>query len=522
MDTRRMLELAAVAGLGLALAALVLWLPGRLASESAATSGAVSAATMDVAPGELGEPMTVELPETINQGECPGVSGVVRFMDGHGWENTRFPRGTARQWRVADNEASIPGVNDEIMWGRVTCEASVGEASAWAVGGGSIGSTLSCEDKDYPTELATCRASQPCRVRTGLNYTFDASDVPHGIRITFDYKSKLGPTARFFVGVGNLDEPNEDGSIPLTGYSTENETLEADTGGEWKRGEILMFREAANIENLLIAFVYQDGSLDTPAEGGGYGVFIDNIHGDALFVENPQPCPSPPTPIPTPTDTPVPTETSVVIVPTKTPTPAPTVDADIFMPVSMREYELPGVPTSIPTVPPPTVTPTVPPTLTPTMAPPTATYTPRPTRTPRPTPTSTRTPIPVPDVIIDNVYYVSPGAENVQTVILVNVGTGPQDMTGWRVFGRQKQPPRFCDLEDGLVIEPGEEYFVYSGRDAEEKAAENPETSFACDDSYMFNQQNDEATLQDNFRNIISRFCWASGIGPYECPVLLR
>ena len=59
-----------------------------------------------------------------------------------------------------------------------------------------------------------------------------------------------------------------------TGFSTENGGLESDTSGEWKRGEILMFPDAANVANLLISFNYQDGDESTPAQGGGYGVFI--------------------------------------------------------------------------------------------------------------------------------------------------------------------------------------------------------------------------------------------------------
>ncbi len=455
---------------------------------------------------EPGEPMKIDRPAQSEH--CR--DGVARFIDGAGWENRRFPEGTDRLWRAFDSQAAVPGLTDEIMWGRAECEASVGEASAWAVGGGTVGGTLSCEDKQYPTDLGPgCRTFGDCRVQTSLQFlTFDASEVPNGIRLTFDYKAKMPPGALFRVGVGDFGRRTEAG-FPLVKWYDDFET---DTGDEWVGGHVLEFDEAAGIEELVITFIYEHN----PAVSGGYGVFLDNVHADAKFRPNPPLCPSPPTPFPTPSDTPTITPTRIVFTPRPdTPTPAPTRETKINMPVAFKNFAPPPDPTSVPTAPTPTP---APPTATPTDTPtpvPTPSNTARPSDTATPTRTATHTPFPEPDVQIDKVFYVSPGAINVQRVILRNFGTGEEELTRWSVFARARA--KTCEIPDGVTLGPDEEYYVLAGSDADEEAAKTPGQAVVCDGTrYVFGQNEDEAQLINHLRRVIDRYCWTVG-GPYVC-----
>lgn len=451
-------------------------------------------------------PMKIDRPE---QGDhCR--DGIARFINGAGWENRRFPDGTDRLWRTFDALAAIPGLTDEIMWGRAECEASVGEASAWAVGGGTAGGTLSCEDKQYPTDLGPdCRTFGDCRIQTSLQFlTFDATDVPNGIRITFDYKAKMAEGALFRVGVGDFGKRTEAG-FPLVKWYDD---FERDTGDEWIGGHVLEFDEAAGIAELVITFIYQHN----PATPGGYGVFIDNVHADAKFRPNPPLCPSPPTPLPTPSDTPTITPEPIVFTPEPdTPTPGPTRETTINMPLAYKNFAPPPNATPIPTAPtstpaPPTPIPTD--TLTPM---PTPSETPRPSDTATPTRTATHTPFPEPDVRIDKVFYVSPGSVNVQRVILRNFGTGPEELTRWSVFARSKA--KTCAIPDGVILEADEVYYVLSGRDADAEAATLPGQAVVCDGArYVFDQNEDEAQLINHLRRVIDRYCWTIG-GPYVC-----
>jgi len=469
----------------------------------------------------------VEVPEDYEPGpatkiEAPDQSGgewcrdgLARFIHEASWESRRFPQGTDEHWRTFDALAAVPGLTDEISWGRADCEGSVGEAAAWSVGGGSVGGSLSCEDKDYPPQLGeACRSFGGCRVRTSLQYlTFDAGDVPYGVRLTFDYKAKLPPGAIFRVGVGDFGARTEAGFPILRFY----EDFEADTSGEWRLATTREFPEAAGINELVITFIYEHD----PAVEGGYGIFIDNVHADAKFRENPPPCPSPPTPIPTPTHTPTQAPTTpppVIFTPRPdTPTPVPTRQTRIELPVAYRLFALPESASPLPTAPtvtprPPTEVP--PPSDTPV---PTPSDTPRPSDTPTPTVTPTFTPLPQPDVQIDKVFYVSPGTVNVQRVILKNFGTGPEDISFWSIFGRSKA--KSCSVPEGIVLDTDEEFHILAGRDAEDAAKEMPGTSVACDgDRYIFTQHEDEVQLFDRLRNVVDRYCWTIG-GPYLCSV---
>ena len=275
----------------------------------------------DFEPGEI---TVIERPDGIDD-HCR--DGIAEIFEGAGWESERFPKGTGKLWDAFDSHASLPGLNDEIVWGRADCEASAGKASAWSVGGGSVGGKLSCEEKDYPTDLGEgCRTAGDCRIQTSLQFSpFDASVVPFGIRVVFDYKAKLAPGALFTVGIGDLAHLTDDG-LPLIETA---KGLERDTADEWIGAHVVEFEKATGIEQLVIAFVYEHD----PAEPGGYGVFIDNVHAYALFRGDAPVCPSPtfaptapPSPTPIPTATPEPGVTpSATIGPTEDPpTPEPT------------------------------------------------------------------------------------------------------------------------------------------------------------------------------------------------------
>ena len=482
---------------------------GLLGSPKAGDTELAEAETLWVevpADFDPGEPMKIDRP--LQGDHCR--DGIARFIDSASWESRRFPEGTDRLWRTFDSHAAVPGLTDEIMWGRADCEASVGEASAWAVGGGTVGGTLNCEDKQDPTDLGPdCRTFGDCRVQTSLQFlTFDALDVPNGIRVTFDYKAKLPEGALFRVGIGDFGKRTEAG-FPLIKFYDD---FERDTGDEWVGGHVLEFDEAAGIEELVITFIYQHD----PASTDGYGVFIDNVHGDAKFRPNPPLCPSPPTPIPTPTNTPTITPTRISFTPRpKTPTPGPTRETTIIMPLAFKNYAPPPNPTAIPTIPTPTQRPpTAIPTDTSTPVP-TPSDTPRPSDTATPTRTATHTPFPEPDVRIDKVFYVSPGAVNVQRVILRNFGTGEETLTRWSIFARSKSTT--CSIPDGVTLGEDEEYYVLAGRDADEAAAMTPGQAVVCDgDRYIFDQNEDEAQLINHLRRVVDRYCWTIG-GAYVC-----
>ena len=147
--------------------------------------------------------------------------------------------------------------------------------------------------------------------------------------------------------------------------------------------------------------------------------------------------PSTPTTAPAPTDTPLPTSTPVPAPtdappPTSTPVPAPT---DAPPPTS--------TPVSAPTdAPQPTSTPIPSPTYTPQ---PTSTPTPSPTDTPTPTSSPTETEPPQGSTIL--IIEVNKSAEYVE---IVNVGSEPQDLTGWELLS-EKGGQR-CTL--GGILDP--------------------------------------------------------------------
>lgn len=444
------------------------------------------------------------------------------------FEQSPFPpRGS--KWTISDSCTSLPGQNDVISWGRETAEFTVGGAGLWSVGGGSLGKTLSAANKDYPSSRSGVK--QCDGIRTNLVVSpLDFANVPNGMRITFDFKAKM-PTDALFIGAADLDKPEPDGSFQLRGPARSE--YEADTGGQWHRGKVIELPDSTTrVKKVILGFVYSDpppdgrGAMST----GNYGVFLDNVHIDALFRANAPLIPSPSAtdlPTSTPTKTPeasiTPTRTRP---PLKTDTPVPTRatptpgKALSFMPLAMkgfaRETALPpptaltatNTPTRTATPTQPTPTPTDTATLEPT-------ETALPTDTRPPAPTATRTPIPQPDVRIVEIVYVYTGTprQELEWVTLKNLGTGPQNMDDWRVFENLRG--NTCRIPDGVVIPPDGEYQVRSGNDAK-PGVQNGVDGFVCIDKLIWDNSADQAHLFDR-NGLADCRGYDPRIGVYAC-----
>jgi hypothetical protein len=430
------------------------------------------------------------------------VADVTRLVS-ENFEQSPFPpRGS--KWTIADSCTTLPGQNDVLSWGRQTAEFTVGGAGLWSVGGGSQGVALSAANKDYPTAR---EGGGPCPgIRTTLVYSpLDFSGVSDGMRVTFDYLSNM-PTEALFIGAGDLDKPNPDGGYSLNGFRN----FDADSGGEWRRGVHVELGEwTSRVKRVIFGIIYADPPPTGagPISTGNYGVFIDNVHLDAKFRANAPYIPSPsPTDLPTftPTRTPRPVTSTPTrpVVNTDTPTPTratPTPgNAYNYMPLSMKHFDRPDVrppPTALTATNTPTITATpTRPTSTPTFTrspEPTETLLPTETDVPIPTPT---TPVPEPDVRIVEILYVyfrSPRKE-LEWVTLKNLGTGPQNMTGWRLFEQARG--NTCTIPAGTVIQPDAEYQIRSGGDAEAGVVDGID-GFVCKGSLMWDNSRDQAQL---------------------------
>ena len=453
-----------------------------------------------------------------------GSAGIGRLFSESFEANPFPPRGS--KWAISDSCASLPGQNDVIAWGRQDVETTVGAAGLWAVGGGSVGKTLSAEQKQYPTVRSGVK--QCDGIRTQLVYSpMDYSGVPYGMRVTFDFKAKM-PNEALYIGVGDLDKPNDQGGIDLVGFRN----FKADTAGDWERGVHVELNNAARVKKVLLAFIY----ADPPPSGAGamstgvYGVFIDNVHVDTKFTD-PAPYIPSPTATESPTETPTPrptiTRTRRPTIPPDTPTPTrPTPTPGVprfYMPLSMKFAQLQEI------IPPPTApTATATPTNTPTLTPrPTATDTPEPTETPLPTdtpvptPTPSRTPVPVPDVRILSIMYEYDGAprKELEIVTLKNLGTAPQDMTGWRVA--EEYNTSTCRIPDGVIIPPDGEYEIRSGKDAQEGVVNGiPGTICLALGGFkrpIWDNEGDKGTLYNPNTDAIDCLAYTRKAGFYRC-----
>lgn len=520
----------------------------------------VSAAEYDRLPAL---PVTkIEVPDGPDQSGCQRGGRQARVETGEGFESSPFPRPGGR-WAISDLFSKSPGFLDEVSWGAVSCEASLDKKSLWSVGGGSIGKTLKCDgpEKQYYTGVHANKGA----IRTLLRYGVLDLSVNRGVgvRITFDYMAKM-PDKALFVGVGDGNERESVGRVNYTGYNY----FQSDTKDDWVRGEIVAYANGSEYltpvagfskkDRIEIAFFYTDppnaDGLATPGVGsptaGMYGAFIDNVHIDVLI--DPRPCPigsptatsepftptplvsntpeetDPPTRTPRATRTPRPTPPPIDF---KTPTPR---DRRAFLPFLIRSLNIlidltrppvgkTATPTPIPSATrPPTAT--LPPPPTETDEP---TETPVPTRTRRPTqpPTPTYTPRPTatsrpyPQVIIADVIPYTPGSQ-FEAVVLMNVGTGPQDLTGWRTVGASRSQ-KLCDLPNGYVLAAGVAMEIRSGKDATAGMRDNEKfgsvDGIVCTKEFIWDNNQDQASLFDLDGQPISKFCWDLE-GPYICP----
>ena len=526
MDTRRFLEFGGILTLGLLVAALVV-----AVQSSARPEAPRSLAGPDNPPDRIQvpadfdgsgiEPVVVLAPNQ-RKDTCPAA--VSRIIEAEGWEGAAddFPNRKHPNWRTFDAFASAPGRSDEIQWGQVDCEASLGNTAAWAVGGGTAGSQLSCEDKQYPPDLGDdCRVLGTCRINTSLQFiSFDTtqSDRYTGMRITLDYMADIPAGARFFVGIGDfaVEARDDNGGVVIHQLfeAGVDDALPMNTGGDWRRGAELYFddikkQNGSGYEELMLTFAYRHD----PATGSdGFGVMLDNLHIDFLLDGTRAVCPSPPTPFPTLT----PTRIILTAPPTRTatPTPGPTKIRYKFVPMGLKEGDIDNV-YRPPTAPTPTISPTPLPSATPTLRP---SDTPRPTDTPLPTITPTWTPPPEPDVRIKDIVWIPLQRARVQEIHVKNYGTGPQEMRGWVILPKRNVPVTACRFPADLVLGPDEEYSFYAGRLAEERVAENPTRSKVCGNGrdYVMKQGGDEVSLLDDFQGTRDKFCW-DPTGKYFC-----
>jgi hypothetical protein len=521
MSARHPLYLAAaVAGATVLVAGWSATQPAQTTPVSAAPAGPMVNKSIRLAPDVVAD-LRQRAPLAPQQ-----IADVSRVLS-ENFEQSPFPaRGS--KWTISDSCTSLPGQNDVISWGRETAEFTVGGAGLWSVGGGSLGKTLSAANKDYPTARSGVKQCEGIRTTLVVS-PLDFANVPNGMRVTFDFMSKM-PGGALFIGAGDLDKPNAQGGFDLTGpQSTE---YEADTGGQWHRAKTIELPgSTTRVKKVILGFIYSDPPPDGkgPISTGNYGIFLDNIHIDALFRAN-----APIIPSPSATDAPTntPTKTTIAVTPTRTrpvistETPTPTRipptpgKAMSFMPMTMKSF---GKETAVP--PPTALTATNTPTrtATPTQPTPTPTFTEtlEPTETSLPTDTSlppataTRTPIPQASmriVDITYVYFDTPRLE-LEWVTVKNVGTGPQLMNNWRIFENLRG--NTCRFPDGVTIPPDGEYQVRSGNDAK-PGVQNGLDGFVCKDKLMWDNSADQAQLFDTNEMVDCRG-YSPSTGFYAC-----
>jgi hypothetical protein len=127
--------------------------------------------------------------------------------------------------------------------------------------------------------------------------------------------------------------------------------------------------------------------------------------------------------------------------------------------------------------------------------------------------------VPEPDVRISEILYVyfdTPRKE-LEWVTLHNFGSGPQLMDSWRLFelGRGY----LCRLPAGVVIEPGEDYQVRSGRDAL-PGVQNGIDGYVCPagvDKLIWDNVKDQAHLINDANNMQDCRGYDPNLGFYDC-----
>lgn len=428
----------------------------------------------------------------------PDQAGIARISEN--WESDAvFERGSS--WRTFDPFVSQPSLNDEIRWGRRNCQATVGSWALWSVGGGSFGAAYPC-GSNYPSPLPNRPNGG---IRSELQYLYlNFAPVPAvgGLRVTFDYKARM-PAQALFVGAGDFDNRNPDGSIPIRGRND----FTSDTLGDWVRGHHVEIKDDADFKitgkaRVLFAMVYADpppqGS--SPPGSGNFGVFVDNVHLDALFLDRVGYVPSPGTPTPTASDTPTggptPTKTTVPIIFPTTATPR---NLQIALPVAMQRFQQ-DMRTPVPTA--PTATNTV------TRPPPTNTVTPTDTPTDQPTvtPIPTFTPIPFAEVLFEYIAHLTEPEE----ARVKNYGTLAQDMTNWHVF--EHKNTENCYFPAGLILGPGEHFSFLTGRNS----SPGPGVAVCNPSRLIWDNNEDEGQLWNELNDRVDRLCF-DRYGPRPC-----
>lgn len=121
--------------------------------------------------------------------------------------------------------------------------------------------------------------------------------------------------------------------------------------------------------------------------------------------------------------------------------------------------------------------------------------TPPPQATATPTPTPTPTPVPRPHLVIAELKYWSSD----EYVKIVNDGTAPQDMTGWRLLSVKGN--QSYTFPAGYVLSPGGAVYVHSGL----FATSDPPLHLLWTRKYVWHDKGDTAVLYDSAGSEVSR-----------------
>ena len=187
-------------------------------------------------------------PQAQDQGGCQQAGGITRVESESFEARTWPPRGGA--WAVSDLNGPRPGFLDDVMWGKVSCEASLGESSLWALGAGRIGVQLSCDgpNKDYYTEVRNGKG-----IKTIVRYGPINLNNFVGLRVTLDYLAKM-PAGSLLIGVADGSTRSQGGGVNYRGYTY----FDADTGGDWVRGEVVNYANGDEFDSIIAGFAKQD------------------------------------------------------------------------------------------------------------------------------------------------------------------------------------------------------------------------------------------------------------------------
>lgn len=129
---------------------------------------------------------------------------------------------------------------------------------------------------------------------------------------------------------------------------------------------------------------------------------------------------------------------------------------------------------------------------------PPSTSTPPPQATATPIPTPTPTPAPRAHLVLAELKYWSSD----EYVKVVNDGTAPQDMTGWRLLSVKGN--QWYTFPAGYVLSPGGAVYVHSGL----MAASDPPVHLRWTRKYIWHDKGDTAVLYDSAGSEVSRLAY--------------